>query len=121
MPGVTVDGQDVFAVYETAQKFIAAARTGCGPALLEAKTWRFRGHFSGEPAGLYRTQEEEAQWLKKDPLLIAREKMLSQNLLTEKQMDEIHNAVAKQLEAAVEFARNSPAPAPESAVEEVYA
>jgi TPP-dependent pyruvate/acetoin dehydrogenase alpha subunit len=121
MPGVIVDGQDVFAVYEAAQRFISRARQGGGPALLEMKTWRFRAHFSGEPPLLYRTREEEEQWLKKDPLVLGREQMQSQSLLTQKQIDEIEADVAKQLEAAVEFARNSAPPAPESAVEEVYA
>ncbi len=121
IPGVVIDGQDVFAVYEAAQKYISIARQGGGPALLEMKTWRFRGHFSGEPPLLYRTREEEAEWLKKDPLLIAREKMLSHKLLTEDQIDRIQGDVAKEVEAAVEFARNSPSPTQESAVEGVYA
>lgn len=121
IPGVIVDGQDVFAVHEAAQHYISLARQGSGPALLEMKTWRFRAHFNGEPPLLYRTREEEEQWLKRDPIVIARNKMLQQDLLNRSQIDNIEAAVSKELEAAVEFARNSPAPAQESAIEEVYA
>lgn len=121
MPGEIVDGQDVFAVYETAKKYVDNAPQGGGPALLEMKTWRFRAHFSGEPPQLYRTREEEEQWLKRDPLVTAREKMVAQGLLTPERINAIETDVKKELEAAVEFARTSPDPAPESALEDVYA
>jgi TPP-dependent pyruvate/acetoin dehydrogenase alpha subunit len=121
MPGEIVDGQDVFAVYETAKKYIDAAREGKGPALLEMKTWRFKAHFSGEPSGLYRTREEEQEWLAKDPLSIAEKKMLDQGLVDKGLIAKMSAEVEKQLDEAVRFALSSPEPALESALQDIYA
>jgi pyruvate dehydrogenase E1 component alpha subunit len=117
-PGVTVDGMDVMAVYEATKEGVARARRGEGPTLIEAKTYRFFGHSRGDPQfGPYRTKEEVEQWRKRDPLLLA-EKMFK---LTEAEKKAVHDEVAKELAAAVEFAEKSPAAAPASALEDVYA
>ena len=80
IPGVAADGMDVCAVYDAARTCVDRARSGGGPSLLEVKTWRFRAHFQGEPAS-YRTKEEEQNWLKRDPLEIARKRFAELSLL----------------------------------------
>jgi pyruvate dehydrogenase E1 component alpha subunit len=120
IPGVIVDGQNVVTVYEASGRLIEAARQGKGPALLELKTWRFRAHFQGEPAS-YREKEEEAEWLKKDPLKIALKEFGEKGLLTSQRAAEIGEEVKRELENAVEFGRSSPDPLPEDALNDVYA
>jgi len=120
IPGVIVDGMDVVAVYDAAKKAIEYAKAGNGPTILEMKTWRYRMHFQGEPAS-YRTQEEEAEWLKKDPLEIAKTKLNAMGLLDDATILEIESNVLKELDEAVEFARNSPDPDPEDALTDLFA
>jgi pyruvate dehydrogenase E1 component alpha subunit len=120
IPGVIVDGMDVVAVYDAAKKAIEYAKAGNGPTILEMKTWRYRMHFQGEPAS-YRTQEEEAEWLKKDPLEIAKTKLNAMGLLDDATIREIESNVLKELDEAVEFARNSPDPDPEDALTDLFA
>jgi len=67
IPGVVVDGNDIFEVYEAAKKAIDRARMGEGPSLIEAKTYRQHGHFEGDPQ-IYKPKEEIESWLKKDPI-----------------------------------------------------
>jgi pyruvate dehydrogenase E1 component alpha subunit len=120
IPGVIADGMNVVTVYEAAEKLIADARAGKGPALLELKTWRYRAHFQGEPAA-YRTRDEEAEWLKKDPLGIARKELADRKLLTSARAAEIEGEAAAELKAAVDFARKSPFPDPAEALLDVFA
>ena len=120
MAGVSVDGMNVLSVYEAAREAVEAARQGKGPILLELNTWRFRPHFQGEPAS-YRTKEEEAHWLERDPLIIARKELVGKALLTEQQLGEIQRQVHDELREAVEFARSSPDPDPEDALLDVFA
>ena len=120
LPGVIEDGMNVVKVFQAAGRLIAAARAGKGPALLELKTWRYRAHFQGEPAS-YRTREEEAEWLKKDPLDIARRQFAESNLLDAARVAEIEKEVKVELERAVEFARRSPFPEPAEALADVFA
>ena len=89
MPGVMVDGMNSFEVYKTAKELIDMSRAGGGPAFLECKTYRFLGHFSGDDAHLYRTEEEEKEWMKKDPLDHFRNKVLKEELLAEVDMSKI--------------------------------
>jgi len=120
MPGVTVDGMNVVTVYEAAGKLIDAARRGKGPSLLELKTWRYRAHFQGEPAS-YRTKAEEEEWLKKDPLAIARAALAERKALTAERAAEIEREVKEELARAVQFARESPFPEPADALLDVFA
>ena len=119
IPGVVVDGMDVIAVYEAAGEAVARARSGKGPTLIEAKTYRFRGHFEGD-AGAYRPKEEIEKWLKKDPIKLYKEKLLEMKALTEKRAEEIDKKTLAEIEEAVKFARESPFPEPEEALENVY-
>lgn len=119
IPGVVVDGNDVFAVYEAAKEAVERARKGEGPTLIECKTYRWYGHFVGDPC-LYRTDEEVEEWKKKDPLLKARNKLLEEGIATEEELDAIEKAAAEEMIEAVKFAEESPFPENSVALEDVY-
>lgn len=120
IPGIVVDGMDVMAVYEAAGEAVARARRGEGPTFIEAKTYRFRGHFEGD-SGTYRPKEEIEEWLKRDPLKSFKEKLLEMKLLTEKKAEEIDQEMLAEIDQAVKFAQESPFPEPEETLENVYA
>jgi pyruvate dehydrogenase E1 component alpha subunit len=120
IPGKTADGMDVVEVYEAAGEYMENARSGKGPALLELKTWRYRQHFQGEPA-MYRTKAEEQEWLRRDPLEIARKRFEKNDLLPWTKAKEIQDEVDGELAKAVEYGRTSPFPDPEEALADVYA
>ena len=120
IPGVVVDGQDVMAVYEAVGEAVTRARKGTGPTLIEAKTYRYRGHFEGD-AGTYRPKEEIEKWLARDPVNIFQEQLTKMNLLTEKQAEEIDKEALEEVAKAVQFAKESPFPKPEETLDNVYA
>ena len=120
IPGVTVDGNDVIAVYEAVGEAIARARKGEGPTLVECKTWRWHGHTEGDPA-TYRAKEEVEEWMKKDPIPRFRGKLIEMGVLTEKEAGEINQGILEEIEKAVKFAEESPLPDPEEALEDVFA
>jgi TPP-dependent pyruvate/acetoin dehydrogenase alpha subunit len=120
MPGVAVDGMDVFEVYNTAKGLIDMSRAGGGPAFLECKTYRFQGHFSGDDAHLYRTEEEEKEWMKRDPLDQFRNKVLKEELLTEVDMSKIDKSVDDLMDEAVSYADGSPLPSVDELLTDVY-
>lgn len=111
IPGKVVDGMDVKAVYETAGDLIGRARTGGGPAILECKTYRFRGHSRFEDP-TYRTKVELAEWKKKDPIEMWTAKLREDFGVESREVDAIEEETARRLEEAVQFAENSPEPAP---------
>ena len=119
MPGVTVDGNDVFAVYEAGKEAIKRAREGKGPTLIECKTYRHRGHFEGDP-GAYKPQEEQKEWMEKDPIPRMEKFMLENSIIAESELETINHDIDKEIKEAVEFANNSPFPKLESAVEDIY-
>jgi len=120
IPGVTVDGNDVLAVYEAAEKAVERAKRGEGPTLIECKTYRHKGHSRMDPA-TYRPKEEVEFWLKKDPIPRFRNKLLEMNVLSEEELREIETEVSRKIEEAVKFALESPYPEPEEALKDVYA
>ena len=120
IPGVVVDGNDVLAVYEATQRAVERARKGEGPTLIECKTYRHKGHSRVDPAK-YRPKEEVEEWLAKDPIKRFKEKLLQTNTLTEPEIQQIEKEVSAEIEEAVKFAMESPYPAPEEALEDVYA
>lgn len=120
MPGVVVDGNDVIAVYEATYEAVVRARAGEGPTLIECKTYRWRTHFEGEP-DTYRPPEEVAAWLKREPIAPYRKLLVERGVASEKEVDEIENSVKVELDEAVEFARNSPLPEPETALADLWA
>jgi len=120
IPGVTVDGNDVLAVYEAAGKAVERARKGEGPTLIECKTYRHKGHSRFDPAA-YRPKEEVEAWLKRDPIQRFKNKLSELGVLTKAETDAIEREVAVKIEEAVKFALESPYPEPEEALEDVYA
>jgi len=120
IPGVVTDGNDVLAVYEAAQRAVERARKGEGPTLIECKTYRHKGHSRVDPAR-YRPKEEVEEWLAKDPIKLFRRKLLKTKTLTEAEIEQIEKEVSLEIEEAVKFAKESPYPAAEEALEGVYA
>ena len=119
MKGVTVDGNDVEAVFIAATEAVRAARNGEGPTLLECVTYRWRGHFEGDPQP-YRTQDEVEEWKLKDPLKAAERRLEALGLAAQTDFDSIRKEVIARVEGAVEFARASPHVKPEDALSDVY-
>jgi len=120
IPGVVVDGNDILSVYEVAQKAVERAREGEGPTLIECKTYRHKGHSRVDPAK-YRPKKEVEEWLAKDPIKRFKEKLLKTNTLEEAEIRQIEKEVSAEIEEAVKFAMESPYPAPEEALQDVYA
>ncbi|GAJ26543.1 acetoin dehydrogenase E1 component alpha-subunit [Liquorilactobacillus sucicola DSM 21376 = JCM 15457] len=119
--GITVDGNDVFAVYNAAQKLIKAARNGDGPAILEAKTYRIEGHFLGDPQK-YRTASEVEEWkLNNDPIERFLKAIRATGEVSEPEIENVKRRIEDELEDAVQFAERSIVPTPEDALEDVYA
>ncbi|MEJ2047061.1 MAG: thiamine pyrophosphate-dependent dehydrogenase E1 component subunit alpha [Dehalococcoidia bacterium] len=120
IPGVTVDGNDVMAVYEAVGAAVAKARKGEGPTLVECKTCRHHGHYEGDTM-TYRDTKEVDECKKRDPIPRFRKKLAEMGVLTEKESEKIDQEIAQEIEAAVKFAAESPFPDPEEALEDVYA
>jgi acetoin:2,6-dichlorophenolindophenol oxidoreductase subunit alpha len=120
MPGLVVDGMDVEAVYVAARTAVARARAGKGPTLIEAKTYRYRGHSRGDP-GSYRRKDEHAVWTAQDPIERLRRRLTGDFAIPAARLAEIETAAQARVEAAVEFAQRSPEPTPESGLEQVFA
>ena len=122
MPGVIVDGMDSVAVYEAAGVAIQRARQGGGPTLLECKTYRCYDHVGVRGLGVkYRTDEEVAEWQKRDPIDLFEARLAEQNILSAEATRAIHEQVMADVDAAVEFAEASPFPDPSALLEDVYA
>ena len=119
MPGHTVDGNDVLAVHEAVQKAVKRAREGKGPSLVELITYRFRAH--AERMEEPRSQEEIDQWKTKDPIARFKKKLMKAGVLTEKEVEKIDREVRIEIEEAIRFAEESPAPEPEVAFEDLFA
>ena len=122
MPGVTIDGNDVMAVYETSGKAIERARAGEGPTLIEAKTYRWRGHHEGDPnqGRRYRTMEEVKAWMEKCPIKRFEERLIEEKILTRPKIKKIWEEVQKEIDDSVEYANQSPFPEPKDLYEDVY-
>jgi TPP-dependent pyruvate/acetoin dehydrogenase alpha subunit len=120
IPGVQVDGMDVFAVYDAAGEAVRRARSGEGPTFLELKTYRYHGHFHADVPEKYRTKEEEAEWHARDAIKQFEKRMLDQRLMTEQELKGVRDAIEKEIAEAVEFALSSPMPPLEELYSDVY-
>ncbi|MFH0963483.1 MAG: thiamine pyrophosphate-dependent dehydrogenase E1 component subunit alpha [Planctomycetota bacterium] len=120
IPGRTVDGNDLLAVHEAAREAIERARDGAGPMILECLTYRWRQHCELDERFIYRTEEEVRRWMEKCPIKRFAEYLLRRDVLTEERAREIDREVQSRVDAAVEFARQSPFPDPSEALEEIY-
>ncbi len=119
IPDVTVDGNDVMAVYEAVGEAVARARKGEGPTLVECKTYRWHGHYEGDPQ-TYKPKEEIEEWKMKDPIPVFRKRLLEMKVLTEREAEKIDREVNDEIDRAVKFAEESPFPTPEEALEDVF-
>ena len=119
MPAEPVDGMDVEMVHEAVKRAADRARAGEGPTFLEFKTYRFRGHSMSDPQK-YRTKEEVEQWKSRDPLEMCRDRILTNGIATEAELEVIDARVKEKVEASVKFAEESPYPEPEAALQDVY-
>ena len=115
IPGVTIDGNDVFTVYETVRTAVERARKGEGPTLIECLTYRWQGHHVGDP-GEYRDPEELAVWKAREPLGVLEGK----GLLTEKEITQIKAGVDAEIAEACKFAEESPYPDPSEAYSDLF-
>ncbi|MCG8346887.1 MAG: thiamine pyrophosphate-dependent dehydrogenase E1 component subunit alpha [Chloroflexales bacterium] len=120
LPSQTVDGNDLIAVYAATVAAVARAREGDGPTLIEARTYRWRGH-SKSDRNLYRTQAEIDDWKGKDPIVRLRDHMLAAGLLSTTEAEAISAQARADVNAAVAFAETSPEPDSERLEDEVYA
>ena len=119
MPGVTVDGNDVEEVLAATQAAVERARAGNGPTLIEAVTYRWRGHFEGDPQP-YRTQDEVAAWKIKDPLLRTEARLRDLAAIDDETKEQLISEVQQLIAEAVQFAEDSPMPSPDSVLQDVY-
>ena len=120
IPGIIVDGMDVFAVYDAAEQAVKRAREGKGPTFLELKTYRYHGHFHADQPEKYRTLEEENSWKKRDCIINFEKRVIKQKLFSRKRLDAIKKKIQKEIEDAVEFGLTSPLPPEETLYEDVY-
>jgi len=120
IPGVTVDGNDVEAVHEVVTEAVSRARTGEGPTLVEAVTYRWKGH-SKSDKNLYRTKEEIAEWRDRDPILRFESLVLERGVLDQAAVDAIRNQVTQDIRSAVRAANAAPDARPDDLLEAVFA
>jgi TPP-dependent pyruvate/acetoin dehydrogenase alpha subunit len=120
MPGVVADGNDLVTVYETAEKAVKRARTGEGPTLVEFKTYRWRGHFEGDGLPDLRPKAEIEAWKKKCPVAFTKKYLLENGIADEQELEAMNDDIMAQVQAAVDFAVESPLPNPEDALEDIF-
>lgn len=110
IPGYSIDGNDVIEVFSTVSNAVKRARAGKGPSLIECKTYRWFGHFVGDPEN-YRSKEEVKKWkTKKDPIEMFKKKLIKEGMVGNKEFSRIENEIQKEIEDAKNFAKNSPEP-----------
>ena len=120
MPGVTIDGNDLFAVYESAHEAVARARAGQGPSLLECKTYRHHGHFEGDAQTYKIAEENEKYRAELDPIKRFKEAVLSRGLVSAAELTDIDEQVNAAIDEAVKFAEDSPFPEVQETFTDVY-
>lgn len=120
IPGVHIDGNDVYAVYEAVSAAVERARAGNGPTLIEAVTFRLKGHYFGDPCA-YLPPEEVATWTPRDPVARLKADLIGQGFLDEQRCREIEQEVGQELVEAVEFARTSAFPETATLADHVFA
>ncbi len=121
MPGVIVDGMDVVAVHEAAVGAVARARAGGGPALLEAKTYRFYNHHGVQNLGLkYRTDDEVALWKERDPIFSFEQRLLDAGVVVASDIEAVWEELRADIDTAIQFAEDSPLPTIDQILTDVY-
>ncbi|GAB2546107.1 pyruvate dehydrogenase E1 component alpha subunit [Gracilibacillus alcaliphilus] len=120
IPGLSIDGNDIMEVMNTVDEAVKHARGGNGPTLIEAKTYRWKGH-SKSDAKKYRTREEEKEWRDKDPIARLKEQLIAEGILTEAKARQLRDEAKREIEDSVEYAKNSPEPSLDTLMEDIYA
>lgn len=121
IPSETIDGNDVLSVAEATKRAVERARNGEGPTLIEAHTYRWRGH-SRSDARKYRTREEEREWRKmRDPIALFKEQLIEDGVITENDYDELEKKAEAVMDEAVEFAENSKEPSLDTLMNDIFA
>lgn len=121
LEGVIVDGSDVLAMFDSVNQAVDKARSGGGPTLIEAKTYRFHGHHVGD-AQTYRTRDEAEWWrTNKDPIKLLSDYMVDNGVAKQEELDAIYEQVEREVLNAIEFGKDAPLPPPEQAYEDLYA
>ncbi len=118
-PGVNINGNDVVEVFDTAKKAVEHARSGKGPYMMACYTYRIETHFMGDID--IRPKEEVDEWKKKDPIEHLEKRMVNAGIISGTDIEETKDRVHKLVESSIDFARKSPSPKPELALEHVYA
>ena len=124
IPGVLVDGQDVLAMHEAVSHAVERARSGQGPSLIEGRTYRYYDHSLGMNRivrASYRSDEEMEHWKQRDPIDIHKTLLLSQDIAPQAEIDQMEDEIKKQINDAVEFARESPYPDPSELFDDMFA
>ncbi|MBM4261894.1 MAG: thiamine pyrophosphate-dependent dehydrogenase E1 component subunit alpha [Deltaproteobacteria bacterium] len=119
--GKTIDGNDVEAVYDATEQAAARGRTGGGPTFLECMTYRWDGHFGGEPGTAYRTKEEIESWKQKCPIKRLKEKLIQEGNLSEAEFQKMSDQVYAELDAVAKRAEAAPLPAKKVELDAIYA
>ena len=119
MPGETVDGNDPEAIDAAFGRALARAKAGEGPSLIECKTYRWMGHWTGDPQ-TYRTREEVESWKKRDPIKHWREHLIAEGMYTAEELDAMDKQAEDETQAATDFALNSPEPDPAHVLDDVF-
>ncbi|MFC7044712.1 thiamine pyrophosphate-dependent dehydrogenase E1 component subunit alpha [Halobacteriaceae archaeon GCM10025711] len=121
IPGFTVDGMDITAVNEAVAEARKRARDGDGPTLIEAETYRYRGHFEGDQQP-YRTDEDIADWQEdRDPIQTFKQRLIDRDELTEEEFESMQAEVEQTIADAVEYAKDAADPDPNEAYEDMFA
>ncbi len=120
MPGVIVDGNDIFAVYEAAHAAMQRARSGGGPTLLECKTYRLRPHSNADDERTYRSSAEVDEWRKRDPILLLEHYLLGHGLMSQEELAAEREAAQQAIEQAASLAEQVPDPPPASLYDHLY-
>jgi acetoin:2,6-dichlorophenolindophenol oxidoreductase subunit alpha len=121
IPGIVVDGNDIFAVYQAAARAVERARSGEGPSLIECKTYRWRAHTERRGQPDPRDKAEIAAWQARDPIARLERQLREQGHLGDSELQGMERDVRDMLEAAIAFAEASPFPLPEQATDDVFA
>jgi pyruvate dehydrogenase E1 component alpha subunit len=119
MPGVTVDGNDVFAVYDAVTEAAERARQGHGPSIVECVTGRWKGHWLGDPE-VYRCREEVACWIEKCPILRLEKALLDQGIATKAELEKLEAEARAEIDEAIRFAEESPDPDVNTVMDDVF-
>lgn len=119
IPGVTVDGNNIFEVYAATKEARERAVAGKGPTLLESKTYRWLGHWHADPCR-YRTDDEVEEWKKKCPIKFFKKHFVDEGIFTEDQLNEMEEKIKTEIEETEQYTLSSPEPDPEEALEDIY-